>query len=131
MDDISREIKDFTIDGKCSGCGSCCSGVLPLSKLEVSRIKSYIKQKNIKEYRQNVMQGIDGTCPFRDEKEKKCTIYPIRPEICKHFMCNHTYEDIMKSKMDFHARRDVVFMRDEFFGNSELKDFILKIAREH
>lgn len=124
------KITDFTIDGKCSGCGECCSGVLPLSKQEVSRIKSYVRQKGIKEHRRVVMVGVDATCPFRDEKERKCTIYPVRPDICKHFMCSHDYQDIMQSKMDFHKHRDVVFMREEFFGNSELREFFIKLARE-
>ena len=28
---------------------------------------------------------MDYTCPFRDEKNKKCMIYDVRPIICKLF----------------------------------------------
>ena len=35
---------DHTIDGKCSGCGACCSAVLCVSDAEVSKIKHYLGQ---------------------------------------------------------------------------------------
>ena len=34
-------------------------------------------------------------------------------------MCNYKKEDLMKSKLDFHKINNVVFMRNEFFGNPE------------
>ena len=113
------EVTDFTIKGKCSNCGGCCSNCLPLSDKEAKQIKAYIKKHDIKEQRHNFMLGTDLTCPFRDEANKKCLIYEIRPEICRQFMCNHTKENIMKWKLDFHKKFRVVFMRNEFFGNSE------------
>ena len=90
-------ITDFTIDGKCSGCGECCSNMLPMSADEVRQIKTYIKKHNIKEQRHNFLQGIDMTCPFRDELNRKCLVYEVRPAICREFVCNHTIEDIMKA----------------------------------
>lgn len=113
------KVTDFTENGKCSNCGQCCSNCLPLSEYEVNRIKQYIRKHNIKEQRHNVMTKTDMTCPFRDEANKKCLIYKIRPQICRAFMCNHSDEDIMKSKLDLHAINRVVFMRNEFFGNNE------------
>ena len=113
------EVTNFTDNGKCSSCGQCCSNCLPLSDSEVKQIKAYIKKHNIKEQRHNFMVGTDMTCPFRDEANKKCLIYEIRPEICRQFMCNHTKDDILKWKIDFHKKFNVVFMRNEFFGNSE------------
>lgn len=110
---------DFTVNGKCSNCGHCCSNMLPMSKQEVNRIKAYIKQHDIKEQRHNFSALVDMTCPFRDEANRKCLVYEVRPAICRQFMCNHTHEDIMKAKFNFHEINQVVFMRHEFFGNKE------------
>lgn len=117
------EIVDFTIDGKCSCCGKCCSDLLPLSDAEIVRIKAYIRKHGIKEQRHNFVVGYDLTCPFRDDVNKKCLIYNVRPAICREFMCNHSHEDIMKAKLDFHKINRVVFMRKEFYGSKEEDDF--------
>lgn len=127
---INDFITDFTKDGKCSSCGSCCSDCLPMSEYEVKKVKSYIKAHNIKEQRHNAMQGVDMTCPFRDEAHRKCLIYQVRPAICKQFMCNHTIEDIQQSKMRFHKYNRVVFMRSEFYGNNEDVNFFLSALKE-
>lgn len=121
-------VTDFTVNNKCSNCGQCCSNCLPLSETEVKRIKAYIKKHNIKEQRHNAMVGVDMTCPFRDEANKKCLIYEIRPAICREFMCNHTQEDIKKSKLDFHKTNRVVFMRAEFFNNKEDINFYMSVV---
>lgn len=119
------DVTDFTQNGKCSNCGQCCSNCLPLSRKEVKRIKLYIKKHRIKEQRHNAMNGIDMTCPFRDEANKKCLIYEIRPEICRQFMCNHNKEDIKRWKINFHKKFNIVFMRKEFFDSKE-EDDVLK-----
>ena len=113
------QVTDFTVDGKCSNCGQCCSNLLPMSEDEITRIKKYIRKHNIKERRHNAMVGYDMTCPFRDDANKKCTIYHIRPAICRNFKCNNTREDILNYKIDFHKRNRVVLMRNEFFGSKE------------
>lgn len=128
MNDVM--VTDFTIDGKCSSCGACCSNLLPLSEQEVNRIKAYIKKHGIKEQRHNFVVGVDMTCPFRDERNKKCLIYNIRPAICREFMCNHSHEDIMRAKLNYHEKNRVVFMRSEFFGNTEDIKFVCEIMRE-
>ena len=122
-------VKDFTDNGKCSNCGQCCSNLLPLSNREIKNIKAYIKKHKIKEQRHNGMTGVDMTCPFRDEANKKCLIYEIRPAICRQFMCNHTQADIMKAKVDLHRINNIVFMRAEFFGNKEDENFFAAIIR--
>lgn len=128
MNDVM--VTDFTIDGKCSSCGQCCSNLLPLSEQEVNRIKAYIKKHGIKEQRHNFAVGVDMTCPFRDERNKKCLIYNIRPAICREFMCNHKHEDIMRAKLNYHKINRVVFMRNEFFGNTEDIKFMCEIMGE-
>ena len=112
-------VTDFTVNGKCSQCGQCCGDILPLRKDEVEKIKRFVKKHCIKEHRHNAMVGADMTCPFRDEAQKKCTIYPVRPWICQQFMCNHSHEDIMKAKFESLKNADAVFMRNTFFGSTE------------
>ena len=116
---LEIDVKNYTVHGKCSNCGECCSNMLPLSDGEVKAIKNYIKKHNIKEQRHNYMSGVDMTCPFRDELNKKCLIYNVRPQICRQFQCNQRNEDITKRKIAFHNINKVVFMRNEFFGNPE------------
>ena len=123
------DVIDFTVNGKCSSCGKCCSNLLPLSDREIKRIKTYVAKHHIKEQRHNVAVGVDMTCPFRDEANRKCLIYEIRPAICQQFMCNHTHEDIMKAKLDFHQINKPVFMRSVFFGNKEDINLILDLLK--
>lgn len=121
----NRTCTDFTKGGKCSNCGACCSDLLPISKDEVLHIKAYIKRHGIKEHRHNVMVGTDVTCPFRDEANRSCTIYPVRPTICRMFMCNRTEQDIQRTKWELMNKWQPVSMRQEFFGNGEVSDFFL------
>ena len=122
-------VTKYTIEGKCSNCGECCSNALPLSAGEIRIIKNYIKKHNIKEQRHNYMVGADMTCPFRDESNRKCLIYSVRPQICREFMCNYKKEDLTKSKLYFHKVNKVVFMRNEFFGNPEDVNWFSNVLR--
>lgn len=121
---------DFTVNGKCSNCGQCCSNMLPMSNREVKRIKAYVKQHGIKEQRHNfpVSNSYDMTCPFRDEANRKCLVYEVRPAICRQFVCNHKHEDIMNAKINFHESYQVVFMRHEFFGSKEDTEFMQNLT---
>lgn len=123
-------ITDYTENGKCTNCGSCCSNFLPLSDNEILRIEKYVKKHNIKEQRHNVFAGYDMTCPFRDDVQRKCLIYSVRPEICRVFMCNHSHEDIMKAKFDMHAIKKPIPMRGVFFNSKEDSDFLTAILRK-
>lgn len=113
-------ITDFTKDGRCSGCGECCSDFLPVSKEEVNRIHRYIKEHGVKAYHKNVLvQGFDITCPFRNDKTKTCMIYSVRPAICKEFQCNYPATRIAYNKSFFNQHYDIVSMREEFFGDNK------------
>lgn len=126
---IDVRVTDFTKNGRCSNCGQCCSNLLPLSEREITVIKSYVKKHGIKEQRHNFAAGTDMTCPFRDEAKKRCLIYPVRPQICRSFVCNHSLEDIEKNKFYFHSVNKVVLMRNEFFGSSEDKRYFEDFVR--
>lgn len=92
--DMDDNIYNFTKGGKCSGCGGCCSNLLPMSQKEVDAIHRYIKKHNIKECKHLLpvaKPAFDMTCPFLDTGKscEKCRIYPVRPEICKQFICDN------------------------------------------
>ena len=40
-------VQDYTHDGKCSSCGSCCSNMLPISAKEFVRIRDYVQRKHV------------------------------------------------------------------------------------
>lgn len=109
---------DFTKDGKCVGCGMCCSDFLPISSKEIKQIKWHIQKNHIKEQRHNFpVLGIDLTCPFLDDSQEKskCTIYEVRPEVCRSFVCNDPH-GAQKNKKLLHKKYRPVDMREVFFG---------------
>ncbi len=62
----------------CKSCGCCC-GPVPISGKDRTKIKRFIKFKNIIA---NPEPGIK--CKFLD-KNNKCMIYLVRPEVCVKF----------------------------------------------
>lgn len=80
---------DNTIDNKCSGCGKCCTNILAVSEKEIQKIKTYIGKNKIKPINHcNILENkYSNVCPFLNS-ENKCNIYPVRPEICKRFICS-------------------------------------------
>ncbi len=94
MDDYKSGVYNFTKNGKCSECGNCCSRYLALSQKEINTIRLYIKKHGIKQQKHsiNVLKNpvMDATCPFLDDTKPnhKCTIYDVRPLICREFKCD-------------------------------------------
>lgn len=89
----TAEITDFTCNGTCSQCGNCCPNILPVTEKEIKRIHAYIKQHNIKPHVIGIPLAnttVDVTCPFlrMDRKTERCSIYPVRPSICRCFICS-------------------------------------------
>ena len=58
------------------GCGECC-GPVPVTKEELAAVKRYIEREKVPAVDRGAL-----TCPFFDGK---CTIYPVRPFICRAF----------------------------------------------
>ena len=117
VSNMNRGLYDFTVDGKCSECGSCCSNFLPISSKEIKQIEWYIRKHHIKECRHNFTASLmDLTCPFLmdDKAKEKCSIYPVRPEICKSFVCNDP-QGARKNKALMHKKYKPVDMRETFF----------------
>ena len=119
--DMKNGVYDFTVDGKCSSCGQCCSNFLPVSQKEIKQIRRYIEKHKIKECRHLVPLAhkvFDWTCPFRNNTERKCEIYPVRPAICRDFQCDKPRKGIEADKRLFREKYGVVFMRETFFPKS-------------
>jgi Fe-S-cluster containining protein len=120
--DMESGILDFTIDGHCSNCGSCCGNFLPISAKEIKTIKRYIQKKGIKEqiHRFPTAEAmLDFSCPFHSESEKRCLIYEVRPAICRDFQCDKPRKKIKADKDMYHGRYNVCNMREEFYGKED------------
>lgn len=120
----STEVTDYTIDGKCSECGNCCTKALALSNKEINTIRAYIKRHGIKEQKHsiNVLAKplYDLTCPFLDDTKPnhKCTIYEVRPLLCRDFTCRKFVQQVQPDKQLYKEPRRQVDMREVFFGNN-------------
>lgn len=95
-------VKDNTVCGCCSGCGECCTPLIPITKRELKGIKQFVKKNNISLKNRNRVDGFDGTCAFLDYNTKKCMIYSVRPFVCKDFLCNHSD---WKARREFYSKR--------------------------
>lgn len=118
-----KGVTDFTKDGECSGCGNCCGNFLPISNKEIKIIKRYVENHNVKEQIRlypTAEPMIDVQCPFRDEIEKKCTIYPVRPGICRDFRCDKPRKKIEKDKAMYHGKYAPADMRAVFLGRKNM-----------
>lgn len=118
MDD---NIYNFTVNGKCSQCGACCSDLLPMSEKEIREIHRFINKNGITECKHLLPTAnpcMDMTCPFldTDKKSEKCIIYPVRPAICRQFICDSEKRAKHNRELLKQTRR-IVDVRREFFEN--------------
>ena len=121
------EYSNNCVGGKCSNCGECCADLLPLTDAEVEKLKRYARAHNLKEHRQAPFfdqTAIDLTCPFRNEQTKRCDVYPVRPLICREFICTKSLQQAHHDRNLVHLSRRVCSLRYVIFGNSESLDFI-------
>ena len=117
---MEDNISNFTKDGKCSGCGNCCSNLLPMSQKEVDAIHKYIQKHDIKECKHLLpvaTPAYDMTCPFLDTDKKceKCRIYEVRPAICRQFICDNE-QRAKHNRALLRQTRRIVDVRSEFYG---------------
>lgn len=139
------------VNGKCVGCGSCCTELLPMTLKEVETIRKYVKEHKIKPYSEiffeyNGIPSMNLMCPFRDLDTKTCRIYEVRPNICRQFKCNQDTRVIEKNRLIAHnkakynhikAKTDnisnVASMRELIYGNKldTLRLVMLDLLRTH
>ena len=113
---------DYTKNGECTGCGRCCSDLLPLCDEEIAVIRKYIRRKKIepcKHLPPTMYPKEDDTCPFRDDAKKICTIYEVRPMICREFKCDYPRKGIrLNGDVIDVTKYSLRRVRETFFGKS-------------
>lgn len=72
--------------------------------------------------------GIDATCPFLSDS-KKCVIYEVRPEICRHFKCDHNLEAAIYSRNKMTDVYETVSMRQTFFKDNQC-EILLQLGKK-
>ena len=103
----------------CSGCGNCCSNLLPLSLCEIQDIKAFILEHNIQPVQhEKIFDGYDASCPFLSE-DNRCNIYDIRPLICKVFTCNRKAPKKKQALKLCQENRELCNVRGTFFGDAQ------------
>lgn len=124
--DMDAGVFDFTENGKCICCGNCCTNLLPMSKREIKLVRDYIKNHNIKEQKRfvpSVNPTYDMTCPFMDSsKDFKCTIYKVRPKICRDFNCHSAKAGNFKAN----EKMEPIDVRSTFFGALSISEMMIK-----
>lgn len=116
--------------GECSRCGNCCPNFLALTEEEIETIPKYVKEHKIQDnYKHLLKNNIVVLCPFNNQKEGKCDIYEVRPEICRRFKCNKTDEGIDKNRIHFERTGIFVDMREKFCGYKMSKQDIVQIIK--
>lgn len=122
MDELNAtlQVVDCSKEGRCSDCGQCCNNLLPVNFQEVARIEKYVKKHNIQPCTHFApLKGYRGSmiCPFRDNTAKRCTIYPVRPGVCKSFFCGKSRDEIVADRAEAYRRCSLeIDMRATFFG---------------
>ena len=99
-EDCKRGVYNFTDNGKCTCCGECCTALLPMTKKELKTIQRYVKKRHIRIEKHDGCD-LDLICPFRDNGRKICTVYEVRPTICRDFKCNKPQKKIDDTKERF------------------------------
>lgn len=119
LEDMKAGVFDMTKDGVCSNCGECCSDILPVSPREARRIRKYVKSHGIKEFKHfypTASPILDLKCPFRNDTERKCNIYEVRPRICQDFKCDNPRKGIKPDMSKYDMDTVLISMRQTFYG---------------
>jgi len=107
-EDFGPNAKDFTCKGECSRCGNCCVPFIPITLEERNTIQEYIKENDIKPHFPKPDNGnIFLNCVFHDRENNCCTIYPVRPEVCKAFKCNLEPNILGRNREYYDKRADI------------------------
>ena len=67
----------------CTNCGGCC-GIVPVTHDDIQRIREYVEKH---EYARKTACEAHRPfiCRFLDESQKMCSIYAVRPIVCRLF----------------------------------------------
>lgn len=124
------DLVNYTCNGKCSNCGECCSDFLPLSREEVKKIKKYMKtHETVNHSKVNCFVSCNLMCPFRNNKERKCDIYEVRPFICQVFKCDTQPEQAEFVRDEIAKTRDIHSMKNTFFNDNSNSSLLARSSR--
>lgn len=99
-------ITNNTNKNKCSRCGQCCNAWNPITMEEYYKIKDYIQENNIKQAPiKTIKDDIYITCPFNTPKG--CSIYPVRPAVCRKFSCSLSEDKLSFNRSHFDSIADI------------------------
>ena len=107
--------------GNCSRCGECCGDILHLDDEEIQRIDDYIKEHKV--YQLNKGEN-NLRCPFRDDFLKRCTIYEVRPYICRVFKCDTPPEKAKFNRDEINKGKKPRSMAELFFKDESKIKFL-------
>lgn len=115
-----KDLKDLTVNGKCSQCGGCCTRILPMTEKEVTRIENYIKTKKLKKPPKFLAfhNPTSMMCAFLTG-ENKCSIYSVRPAVCRNFICSASMDKINEDKQKYVLASDGYFDTEDFFRKED------------
>lgn len=112
-------ITNYTINGKCSNCGQCCSDILHLDAKEITQIDKYLKGRKLEQHN----KGENNlNCPFRNDITRTCEIYEARPLICQRFKCDISPEEAFEKRDFINNKKKPRSMAELFFkDDSKIK----------
>ena len=126
---VRNQIVDNTCNGNCSRCGDCCGLFVPFNDDDVTNIKQYVKKYNIKPFDRidRATGAFKAHCCFYDEVNKVCTIYEVRPYVCRDFICSRKnwkekrdeYEKQAKYNSTLNGKQILATFDDIIFGDYE------------
>lgn len=124
IETIYQKSDDFTNHGQCSRCGNCCPHHLPLLSSEVERIQAYIKDHNIEPVHHGTPgePNVDLMCPFYNHKGiiGNCSIYDIRPIICRVYQCNLSQDEINQRMTDEEQKQQINWLEMKSHHETEM-----------
>lgn len=128
----NKKEKDFSDEqGNCNGCSECCTVFVPVTKTELKILKRKMNKKMINNFIKNANEGnISVKCPF--VTEKGCSIYNIKPFVCKAYHCKPSLKRELTSD-DVDVNNPPTYMLYHAFDDKdviELFDTILEVGSE-
>lgn len=97
---------NLTKNGRCSRCGQCCTPFIPITEQERKTIADYIKEHNIQPANHKDGDNYWVLCTFYDIHKHQCNIYPVRPMVCREYLCSKSDKILHKNRLYYDERAD-------------------------
>ncbi len=104
------------------GCADCC-GPIEMTRLEYYRCikESGRAQDDVKKQMQSNLKRQDYRCVLLDKKTNRCTVYAVRPVICRLFgvvnvdslRCPHGYAPELNAQLTDERAREILALVNE------------------